>query len=162
MPLTLSTDSPEETEALGHAIGLAAGPGLLVALSGDLGAGKTLLTQGIARGLDVPNPRYVCSPTFTLHRMYQGRLTLHHMDFYRLGAEAELEDLGLDEALGGAGIAVVEWPDNFLSYLGPDRLDVHIDVAGETKRTIRLDWQGERASAVGAALSLRWGKGESA
>ena len=62
---------------------------------------------GIARGLDVPNPRYVCSPTFTLHRVYRGRHVLNHLDFYRLGAEGELEDLGVEEALGAAGIAVI-------------------------------------------------------
>lgn len=152
MSFRITSRSPEETERLGFEIGRLAAPGLLVALRGELGAGKTLLTKGIARGLGVENPRYVTSPTFTLHRLHQGRLTLHHLDFYRLGAESDLEDLGLEETLAGSGVSVVEWPDKFFSFLGPDRLDVAIGVTGEEERRIEFSWSGPTASRVGEAL----------
>jgi tRNA threonylcarbamoyladenosine biosynthesis protein TsaE len=160
MSLQIESDGPERTERIGYEIGRLAAAGLVVALRGDLGAGKTLLTKGIARGLAVPNPQYVTSPTFTIHKLYKGRLTLNHLDFYRLGAEAELEDLGVEEALGGSGVCVVEWPDHFFSFLGTERLDISIEVTGETSRSLEITWCGELATSVGAALLQRLANGE--
>lgn len=155
MSLTFESASQEETARIGRMIGEAARPGLIVTLSGDLGAGKTAMTKGIAAGLGVPKPEYVTSPTFTIQKVYQGRLKLDHLDFYRLDREAQLEDLGLEDTLGAEGVSVIEWPDNFFPALGPDRLDVRITVVGEERRSIVVTWSGKVASETGEALSAR-------
>ena len=108
-PLTLNTDAPEDTQAVGRALGKLACPGDVILLTGPLGAGKTCLTQGIAQGLGVDG--YVRSPTFVLMTRHHGRLTLHHVDLYRIASADEAWDLGLDEQLSGDGLCVVEWPD---------------------------------------------------
>lgn len=107
--------SVEETYALGEAIGLNACRNMVFLLDGDLGAGKTTLTQGIAKGLGVK--RNVTSPTFTIHKVYKGRLTLNHIDAYRL--EGIQQDLGFDELLQDGGVTVVEWP-SFMPGLAPE------------------------------------------
>ncbi len=152
MSFVYLSDSPERTEELGAALGEAAEPGLVAALQGDLGAGKTLFTKGIARGLGVARPEYVTSPTFTLHKIHEGRLTLHHLDFYRFDPGADLDVLGLEEILGGAGICVIEWPDHFFPALGTDFLLVKFESAGESARRITVSWHGERAARAGAKL----------
>jgi tRNA threonylcarbamoyladenosine biosynthesis protein TsaE len=143
---------PADTLRLGEELGKAAGPGLTVALSGTLGAGKTLLTKGIAKGLGVKNPDYVTSPTFTIHKVYQGRLELNHLDFYRLGEEFDPGDLGIEEILGAGGMCVIEWPDNFISYLGGDILSLKFTSAGGNKRIINVSWRGEIAAEAGRSL----------
>ena len=105
--LIIETHRPEETQQVGRIIGEQARPGDVYLLTGPLGAGKTCLTQGIALGLGVPG--HVRSPTFVLMTRYQGRLTLHHMDLYRIGGPLEAWDLGLDEYLSGDGVCVIEW-----------------------------------------------------
>ena len=107
--LCIRSSSPEETQAVGQAIGAQAQPGDVYLLNGTLGAGKTCLTQGIARGLEVPG--YVRSPTFVLTHRHQGRLLLYHLDLYRIGGPSEAWDLGLDEQLFGEGVCVIEWAD---------------------------------------------------
>jgi len=132
--------APEDTLAVGEAIGRSAGPGLVVALQGPLGAGKTLLTKGIARGLGVPQWRYVTSPTFAIHNVYQGRsLRLHHLDLYRLGDAAELDQLGLEEALHGSDACVIEWPDILLGDLPQDRLLVRFGWGVSGERVLEVD-----------------------
>jgi len=139
---------PEATLEVGDALGRAARPGTVFALYGPLGAGKTLLTKGIARGLGVPRWRYVTSPTFALHNVYQGRLRLHHVDLYRLGAEAELEHLGLEEALYGFDACVIEWPDILREELPAERVCVRfLRVEGE-ERILEIEAIGEVADAV--------------
>jgi tRNA threonylcarbamoyladenosine biosynthesis protein TsaE len=152
MKLKLESSSPKETELIGFILGSSAKAGLMITLKGDLGAGKTLLTKGIARGLGVPKPEYVNSPTFTIHKVYEGRLTLNHMDFYRLGEEDELLDLGLDEALGARGVSVIEWPDNFFPLLGDELLMVEIKVGEGDKRTLTFDWKGALPTEAGESL----------
>lgn len=138
---------PEDTLTAGEAVGRAARPGLVVALQGPLGAGKTVFTKGLARGLGVPAWRYVTSPTFALHNVYQGRLRLHHLDLYRLADAGEFEHLGLEDALYGSDVCVIEWPDCFLDDLPSDRL------------LIRFEWgkHGERLleTVVAGAVSER-------
>ena len=107
--LRILTVSPEETQRLGEIIGRQAQPGDVYLLTGPLGAGKTCLTQGIGRGLDVPG--LVRSPTFVLMSRHQGRLVLHHMDLYRIVDESDAWDLALDEQLFGEDVCVVEWAD---------------------------------------------------
>ncbi len=140
--------TPEDTLALGDALGHAARPGLTVLLQGPLGAGKTLLTKGIARGLGIPGWRYVTSPTFAIHNQYRGRLTLHHLDLYRLGDGGELEGVGVEEFLYGSDICVVEWPDSFFDELPSDPLLVRISGDADGPRVVRFHGDGDTAAAV--------------
>ncbi len=139
---TLITRSPDETRALGVALGRAAFPGTVIAVSGDLGAGKTVLAKGVGEGLGVSSR--VTSPTFVIvQRHADGRLPLHHADLYRLGDEGELEHLGLDELLEGDGVVLVEWAERFPDVLPPDRLEVTL--AGyDDERTVTLHGTGPR------------------
>lgn len=106
-----STAKPAETRALGCLLGKLAGPGLVVLLAGELGAGKTCFAQGVADGLGVPADSPVTSPSYTLLNIHQGRLPLYHFDLYRLAVVADLEDLGYDEFAEGDGVTLVEWAD---------------------------------------------------
>ena len=140
---TFISHHPAETEALGERWGRAAAPGLVLALSGDLGAGKTQLVKGLARGLGVT--MRVHSPTFTLVNEYGGgRLTLFHLDLYRLETAAQLVSAGIEEFLSPDGVAVVEWAER-LSALGSrgaglDRaVAVTIEILSETERKIIYD-----------------------
>lgn len=133
---------------MGYALGRVGVPGLVVALQGPLGAGKTVLTKGIARGLGVPAPRYVSSPTFTIHKQYQGRLVLHHLDLYRLDSAGELEDLGLEETLGGSGVCVIEWPDAHFEAIPRDRIIVRFVLISPQERTLQVEASGGRSGAV--------------
>ncbi len=127
MPISLSiaTSSPEATQQVGRIIGEQAQPGDIYLLIGPLGAGKTCLTQGIAWGLGVAgHPR---SPTFVLMTRYQGRLTLHHMDLYRINDPLEAWDLGLEEYLSGDGVCVIEWADQAEELFPEDALWINLD-----------------------------------
>ena len=115
---TLISHNPAETEALGESWGRAAQSGLVIGLCGDLGAGKTQFVKGLARGLEIT--RRVHSPTFALVNIYPGgRLTLFHLDLYRLDAKAQILAAGLEEYLEPAGVAVIEWAERWFSP--PDR-----------------------------------------
>ncbi len=134
------TDSPEATGALGRALGEALMPGDIVLLEGDLGAGKSVLARGLARGAGVGVA--MPSPTFTLMQPYQGRIPFYHFDLYRLNDPDEFYEAGLDEFLGGDGAAVVEWPDR--AGLDPEEcVRVHIS-RGECddERLIELSFPG--------------------
>ncbi|MBG7617152.1 MAG: tRNA (adenosine(37)-N6)-threonylcarbamoyltransferase complex ATPase subunit type 1 TsaE [Chloroflexi bacterium] len=134
--LKIESTSPEETLALGEKLGKLAQAGDVILLQGKLGAGKTCLTQGIARGLHITD--YVMSPTFVLVRELQGRLPLYHMDLYRLDNLAEIDDLGLDEYLYGNGLSVVEWADKAVSLLPPDHLLIKIEYTTANGRHLEL------------------------
>ncbi len=122
--LETATRSAEETRALGEALGRVLGAGAVVCLVGELGAGKTVLAQGIARGLGVREQ--VTSPSFVLIREYRGRLPVYHMDLYRLACPAELEELGPDEYFYGDGVTLVEWADAVRDRLPEDHLRVEL------------------------------------
>ena len=107
--MQLVTNSPGETREVGAQLGRAARGGEVILLSGELGAGKTCLTQGVAQGLDVQG--YVRSPSFVIATRYEGRLILHHMDLFRIEDPLEAWDMGLDEVFEGEGLSVVEWAD---------------------------------------------------
>ena len=128
--VTFHTGSPEETELLGERIGEALEPGSVIALIGELGAGKTVLTKGIARGLRVPD--LVHSPSFTLIHEHTGRLPVYHFDLYRLKSPEELENLGPESYFYGDGVVVIEWAEKARELLPPDRLEVRI--SGEDER----------------------------
>jgi len=124
----------EDSQALGVRLGALAEPGDVITLTGDLGAGKTTLTQAIGRGLEVPDTCYITSPTFSLLHEFPGRLPLYHMDLYRLGGEEELEYLGFEEYLYGKGLTVIEWPDRLGSYMPAVRLEIELIITGPTAR----------------------------
>jgi len=142
--LDLFTAEEEETREVGRALGEGLLPGDVVALSGELGAGKTCMTQGIARGLQVPESETVRSPTFVLLNIYPGRCLLHHLDLYRLQDPEELEDLGYREVFFGDGVAVVEWAERAGALLPVERLHVHMRFQGEAGRRLLLRAHGER------------------
>lgn len=140
----IKTSSAKGTADFGEKLGLSLCSGDVICLYGDLGAGKTVFAQGVARGLDIEGP--VTSPTFTLINEYQGRLPLYHMDVFRLGSLLEMEDLGYEEFFYGDGITLVEWADKVNELLPGDRLDVFINRCpeGEDLREITLGPRGER------------------
>ncbi|HLB28202.1 MAG TPA: tRNA (adenosine(37)-N6)-threonylcarbamoyltransferase complex ATPase subunit type 1 TsaE [Dehalococcoidales bacterium] len=140
--LTLTSNSPEETQKLGVHLGELAQPGDVVLLTGELGAGKTCLTQGIAWGLGIEE--YALSPTFVIMRELKGRMPLYHIDLYRLDRLEESQDLGLDDYLYGKGLCVVEWADKALSILPKDRLLIKIDYLSDTARRFRFEAKGKR------------------
>jgi tRNA threonylcarbamoyladenosine biosynthesis protein TsaE len=145
------TRAPEETEAAGEALGRLVRAGDVIALTGELGAGKTLLVRGLARGLGVP-ARRVTSPTFTLVNEYRdGRLPLYHVDLYRLERPEELEDLGLDDLYRQDGVVAVEWPAQVEGAVPPERLDVIIRLVGADERTIETIGRGRRAEELADA-----------
>ena len=138
----LRSHSPGETRRIGASLGRHVEAGDVLLLCGELGAGKTCLTQGIARGLGIEG--YVRSPTFVLVSIHQGRLPLYHIDIYRLDHVAEVLDLGLDEYLEGDGVSVIEWADKALEAFPQPFLLVTLDFDGEKERLIRLEPRGER------------------
>jgi len=139
---------PAETEALGEKLGHAAGRGLVLALSGDLGAGKTQLVKGLARGLGVT--ARVHSPTFTLVNEYGGgRLKLFHLDLYRLETPAQILSAGIEEFLSPDGVAVIEWAERLESVVrgqwsvaAHKMIRVNIEIVSETERKIIYDDPG--------------------
>ncbi len=142
MPMEMISHSPGETEALGEQIGRVAGHGLVLALSGDLGAGKTQLVKGIARGLGVT--ARVHSPTFTLVNEYGGgRLKLFHLDLYRLETPAQMLSAGIAEFLSPDGVAVIEWAERLED--GKWKMEngkwkkVKIEIVSELERRIVYD-----------------------
>lgn len=135
-PLELVTRTPEETQRIGRTLGEACVGGEAFFLIGPLGAGKTCFTQGLARGLGIDE--YTHSPTFVMATEYHGRLTLYHIDLYRVESVAEALDLGLEEYLSSGGVCAIEWADKALSALDQPTLLVEIAHLGERERRIRL------------------------
>lgn len=127
------SSSARATRRLGTCVGAQAWPGLVIALNGDLGTGKTCLVQGLALGLGVPPTVRVTSPTFNLVNSYDGRLPLHHLDVYRLADPDELEYLGFRDLLGSGGVTVVEWAERFWEVL--PREFVQIELSHRSPRT---------------------------
>lgn len=128
--------SVEATEGLGEAIGRRLGAGAVVALIGDLGAGKTAFVRGLARGLDVVDP--VTSPTFTLMHEADGRVPLYHFDAWMSGRETHFLEGGGAEYLGGAGVAAVEWAERVEPWLPSPRIEVRLRHLGPDEREIDL------------------------
>ncbi len=138
----LVTRGPGETQDLGRRLGELMEGGELVLMVGDLGAGKTCMTQGIAWGLGVVE--YARSPTFVLVSEYEGRRKLFHADLYRVDDPLEIEDLGLDETYGNGGVCVVEWAEKGKSNFPADHLQVEITATGAEERVVELRAGGPR------------------
>lgn len=137
MAARLAANSPEETDAAGERLGVTLGPGDVVALSGELGAGKTVFTQGLVRALGVST--VATSPTFVLVNEYRGRLPVHHVDAYRTESLAELLDLGLPELMDGDGVTVIEWAERLEPLLPARAVRVRIAGVGDEPREITID-----------------------
>ena len=135
------THSPMETRAFGARLARSLRAGDVLLLEGDLGAGKSELTRGIAAGLGIDDP--VPSPSFTILNVYEtGRLPLYHFDWYRLREAEELFELGMDEYLGGDGVAVVEWPSRCPEAVPPTCLVIRLTALDEDIREITLKPEG--------------------
>jgi tRNA threonylcarbamoyladenosine biosynthesis protein TsaE len=140
--LDLVSHSPEQTQEIGARIGELARAGDVFLLTGELGAGKTCLTQGIAQGLNIRD--YVLSPSFVIMRELQGRLLLYHIDLFRLDNLEEIESLGLDDYLYGKGVCVIEWAEKGLELLPPEHLLIQISYLGDTKRHFHFKASSQR------------------
>ena len=134
----LTSRSPEETEAAGEQLATTLGPGAVVALTGELGAGKTCFVQGLARGLGATTR--ATSPTFVFVNEYRGRLPIHHVDAYRAAGPDEMSAIGLLELIDGDGVTVIEWADKILVLLSPRTIHVAIEGLGEDPRKISIRW----------------------
>ncbi len=150
MERTLTTHSAAETKAFAEKLGKILDAGTCILLSGDLGAGKTTFTQGLAKGLDIS--KNVSSPTFTILKVYQGRLPLYHIDAYRL--EGLHQDLGFEELMEDEGITVIEWPDYMSDQLPSEYLRIDIKRKGEFARKFTFIAQGEKYQDLLEGLNL--------
>ncbi len=151
----LTTSSAAETRELGMRCGRLLQAPAVLALIGDLGSGKTVFVQGLARGLDLPEAWVVTSPTFTLINAYPGRLPLFHVDLYRLGdGDADIEELGLAEILDGRGVVAVEWAEKLPRSEACERLEIRFSFCpGENERKLDLDAYGQVALSLLNALN---------
>jgi len=145
--MKISTDSHEKTLILGDQLGKFLKPGDIVLLFGDLGAGKTTLTQGICQGLGLNKGEYIRSPTFTLVNLYQGRIPINHIDLYRLNSFTEIEGLGLEEYLFCDNVSLIEWPEKLRQKSDPsgnlelgieERIEVRISIIEKNRRTFDI------------------------
>ncbi len=150
MQLDITTHSPEETQQVGRRLGELARVGDVVLLVGDLGTGKTCLTQGIARGLGIDD--YVLSPSFVIVRELHGRLPLFHVDLYRLDRVEETQDLGLDDYLYDGGISVIEWAEKALGLMPPEHLRIDLAYVSDAERKLSLRAMGKRYEELVEAL----------
>ena len=151
---SLRTHSAEESVALGRALGASLGPGSVVALRGELGSGKTVLIQGVARGLGFTGR--VSSPSFVIMNEYDAGLTIFHVDLYRVEDAASLRDIDHREIFWGDGVALVEWAERAGDLLPPDRLDVAITIAGSESRVFEMAALGERSAGALRVLVAAW------
>ena len=144
--MVIETHDPEETFEVGRKIGMNAKPGQIYTLTGDLGVGKTVFTQGVAAGLGITEP--VNSPTFTIIQEYEdGRLPFYHFDVYRIGDLEEMEEIGYDDYFFGQGICLIEWAELIEEILPEKRIEVTIEKdleKGFEYRKITIEERGEK------------------
>ncbi len=152
--LEMVSKRAEDTFRLGETLGRCLSPGDVVALMGELGSGKTCMTQGIARGMGVSASYRVTSPTFTLINEYPGDITLYHLDVYRLSGPVDLEDLGYEEYFYGDGVVVIEWAEKIESVLPVEKcFIVHLRYVDENTREIKISGPADRMAKISQALS---------
>lgn len=142
--LRVVTYAPDQTRALGKKLGSLIDGSFLITLSGELGAGKTTFTQGLARGLEIT--RNVTSPTFTLMKSYKGRLPLYHIDAYRL--EDIDQDLGFEEYVDGDGVCVIEWSNFIEDVLPEERLSINLTIGDDDSRMLVFSAYGDKYEEV--------------
>lgn len=157
--LTARTTSVEETSQLAAAIADLVGPGDVILLTGDLGAGKTTFTKGFGAALGVTDA--ITSPTFTLVREYRGRLKMYHLDVYRISQISEAFDLGLSELLDEGAVTLIEWAGNIAQELPPNHLEISIELGeNDDERVFTFNPSGaawaSRTSALAGSVAP-WG-----
>lgn len=135
---TRVTKSPEETQALGEEIGSKLVCGDIVAITGELGAGKTCLAQGLGWGIGVDPKVYMTSPSFTLVKEYRGRIPVYHIDLFRLKSIKEAYDLPIEDYFFGKHVTIIEWADKIESLLPPEHIRIDIEIVSENERRIRI------------------------
>ena len=140
---SIITSSPEQTRQVGVILGKLLGAGDTICLYGDLGAGKTNFSFGVAKGLDVQE-KYITSPTYTFVNEYEGRVPFYHIDLYRLQEPGELENIGFDEYIECDGVTVIEWAERAEEELPAERLSLYLSTVDETSREIGFLAEGER------------------
>lgn len=135
--LTFTTNSPEETIDLGYKIGLLLKKGDVIAMQGTLAAGKTTITKGIAKALEIKDT--ITSPTFCLISEYSGRMPLYHMDVYRLDGAEDFVNLGTDDMIYGDGVSIIEWSEKIMSELPKKTIILNITPKADGSRLITID-----------------------
>ena len=133
------TNSASETMLIAEKLAKGLKPGDIIALSGDLGSGKTTFTKGIGKGLGVKDSRRINSPTFVLIKEYSGKIPLYHLDLYRLDALKEIENLAVEEYIYGTGVTVIEWAEKIKCLLPEKHILVKFKVKGDTKREVIIE-----------------------
>lgn len=151
--LTLLTNSPEETEALGMRLGSLLSRGMFIAMTGELGGGKTCFTRGIVAGAVPESSHLVASPTFAIMNEYPGVPPVYHFDFYRFSSSREIEELGFEEYFQGNGICVAEWAERLGELLPGERLDITFFHTGDNSRRITFSAFGDIHEALLEELS---------
>ena len=142
LELELTSHNPWQTQQIGSHLGQLALGGDVFLLVGELGTGKTCLTQGIAWGLGIKE--YTLSPSFVIIRELYGRLPLYHIDLYRLDNITEIDELGLDDYFYGNGVCVVEWATKGLNLLPPQHLLIELNYQDDTQRSLYFTSRGDR------------------
>ena len=142
--MKIEIHSKKDTEKFGEKLGRLCYEGMCITLNGDLGAGKTTLTKSIGKGMGIK--KTISSPTFTILKIYQGRLPLYHIDAYRL--EGMDQDLGFEEMLEGDGVCVVEWGEFIRDILPHDRLDIVIYAGNDEERVFEVTATGSRCKDI--------------
>ena len=150
--VTVISRNSEDTFSIGRIIGKSLIAGDIVALSGDLGTGKTYLTKGIARGLGVSEQYQITSPTFTLINEYPGRLTLYHFDLYRLESFLDMINLGYEEYLYGKGVSVIEWAEKASDLLPDETIFISLTYLDENTRKMEISGNDEWLLNISNAL----------
>jgi len=152
MKKQIISPNAEETLLIGKIIGKCLAAGDIVALIGDLGTGKTCLTQGIARGLGVSDGYAITSPTFTLINEYPGRHVLYHLDVYRLQGSKDLEEMGYEEYFYGKGVSIIEWAEKIADIVPETAITIWITFLDESTRRIEISAPERRLEEISAAL----------
>jgi len=150
----VETGSPEETQSTGRTLGRFLLEGDVVALVGELGAGKTVLTKGIAEALGVESADSVTSPTYKVLNQYEGRVLLNHIDAYRLEGEGDFVDIGGEDLLSEDAVCVIEWADKIGDTLPRRAIQVKIDVVSETGRRLEFSFDEDRAELAEALAEV--------
>lgn len=149
--LKIKTDNAKQTEELGIRIGESLTGGEIIAMTGDLGSGKTTITKSIAKGLDIDE--YITSPTFTIVNEYEGRLKLFHFDVYRIGDIEEMYDMGYEEYFYSGGVCIIEWANLIEEILPEDTIRIEISTQDENKRQFIITGKGEKFNHIVKELS---------
>ncbi len=153
--IQITTHSVTETQKLGQTIGAGIHQAIIIALTGDLGTGKTAFVQGLAKGLGVSEKYYITSPTFTLVNEYPGRRRLFHVDLYRIEHAPELAEIGLEEILREDAVIAIEWAEKLLTESLFDHLELRFKMIDDDTRRIDLFAYGHQAGNLLIALETR-------